>query len=165
MSDKSIVSILFLDTSGGEKFRAINENYYKKADCCLLVYDITNRESFIECQNYYRKTIKEKCIKNIKIILIGNKTDLEDKRVINKEEGANFALKNGYIFMETSCLKYENVYEAFETIIELTNINLKKNEYKIQNIKGKNQYKENIQEKYLKDLSKSFNKIMKYLNN
>ena len=158
MNDKSIVSIRFLDTNGGEKFRAINENYYKKADCCLLVYDITNRKSFIECQNYFGETIKEKCIKNIKIILIGNKTDLEDKRVITKEEGASFALENGLIFMETSCLKNENVYEAFESIIELTNINLKKNEYKIEN-------KENFQEKYLKDLSKSFNKIMKYLNN
>ena len=158
LNEGSIVNINFLDLSGAEKYKNISGSFYKKADCCLLVYDITNRKSFTECQNYYRETIKEKCKKNIQIILIGNKTDLEDKRVITKEEGANFALRNDYIFMETSCLKNENVYEAFESIIELTNINLKKNEYKIEN-------KEHFQEKYLKDLSKSFNKIMKYLSN
>ena len=116
-----------MDTAGEEKFRSINASYYRKADCCLLVYDISNRKSFEEIKNYYNQNIKEQCKKNIKIILLGNKTDLEDQRQVSSEEGASFALENNYIFMETSCLKNTNVANAFETLIEITNIEIKKN--------------------------------------
>ena len=58
---------------------------------------------------------------------MGNKTDLEDKREVKPEEGAAFALENNYIFMETSCLRNQNVPDAFETLIEITNIESKKN--------------------------------------
>ena len=109
-----------MDTSGQERFRAINESYYRRADCCLLVYDISERKSFDECK-YYSKKIKEKCKENIVTILLGNKTDLDYKRQIPSEEGANFSLENGYIFMETSCLKNKNVADAFQTLIEITN--------------------------------------------
>ena len=110
-----------MDTAGQERFRSINTSYYRKADCCLLVYDITNRKSFEEIENYFNEKIKEKCKKNIQVILLGNKTDLEDKRQIKAEEGANFSLINNYIFMETSCIKNTNVSDAFETLIEITN--------------------------------------------
>ena len=72
--------------------------------------------------------MKEKCKKNIKVILLGNKTDLEGegKREVKSKEGADLAEKNDYIFMETSCLKNTNVADAFETLIEDTNIEAKK---------------------------------------
>ena len=60
-------------------------------------------------------------------MLLGNKTDLEDQRKVPSEQGAAIALENDYIFMETSCLKNTNVSNAFETLIELTNIEAKKN--------------------------------------
>ena len=126
MADGSLVKVHLLDTSGQEQYKAINERYYKKADCCLLVYDITNKLSFEECREYYNKNLIERCKKEVKVILLGNKTDLEDKRVIKSEEGAGFALENDYIFMETSCLKNTNVANAFETLIELTNIEAKR---------------------------------------
>ena len=126
MADGSLVKVHLFDTSGQEQYKAINETYYKKADCCLLVYDITNKYSFEECRDYYNKNLIEKCKKEVKVILLGNKTDLEDKRVIKSEEGAGFALENDYIFMETSCLKNTNVANAFETLIELTNIETKR---------------------------------------
>ena len=145
LSDGSLVSVHLYDTAGQEAFRSLNELYYKKADCCLLVYDITNRKSFEECKNYYNKNIIEKCKKNIKVILLGNKTDLEVHRVISSEEGAGFALEHDYLFMETSCMKNTNVANAFETIIELTNIETKKNNNikneKLGNIKFKKQKK------------------------
>ena len=62
------------------------------------------------------------------MVLLGNKSDLESKRVIKPETAANFAVKNGYIFMETSCEKNKNVADAFTTLIEKTNIRMKKNE-------------------------------------
>ena len=127
LTDGTLVNVNTLDTAGQEKYKALNENYYKKADCCLLVYDITNRKSFEECKTYYNEGIMEKCKKNIKVILLGNKADLEDQRKVSSEEAAGFALENDYIFMETSCLKGTNVSDAFETLIELTNIEAKKN--------------------------------------
>ena len=130
MKDGSIVKVHLLDTSGQEIYKSINETYYKKADCCLLVYDITNRKSFDECKDYYNKNLIEKCKKDVKVILLGNKTDLEDQRVISPEEGAGLALENDYIFMETSCLKNSNVASAFETLIELTNIEEKRKQNK-----------------------------------
>ena len=144
LSDGSLVNVNIQDTAGQEKFKAVSESYYRKADCCLLVYDITNRKSFDEVKDYYNENIKEKCKKKIKVILLGNKTDLEDKRKVQPEEGAGLALENDYIFMETSCLKNANVSDAFETLIEITNIESKKNK---DSRKGLQLKKENIKRK------------------
>jgi small GTP-binding protein len=78
LSDGSLVNVNIIDTSGQERFRALNQNYYRNADCCLLVYDVSNRKSFEECK-YYIQQIKERCKQNIKVILLGNKTDLKKK--------------------------------------------------------------------------------------
>ena len=64
LSDGSIVNVRIMDTSGQERYRAINSIYYRQADCCLLVYDITNKKSFEECK-YYSQQIKERCKENI----------------------------------------------------------------------------------------------------
>jgi small GTP-binding protein len=116
-----------MDTGGAEKYRAITTNYYRNADCCLLVYDITEKDSFEEIKNFFNKKIKEICKPDIPVILLGNKTDLESKRQVPSEDGANFCTENGYMFMETSCLKNTNVSDAFETLIELTNREMMKN--------------------------------------
>ncbi len=127
LSDGAIGNVHIYDTAGQEVYRAVSLNYYRKADCCLLVYDITNYNSFKDCVDYYQKNIDEKCKKGIKVVLLGNKTDLEKDRKVQPEEGASFANKNNYIFNEASCLKNTNVSDAFETLIELTNLELKKN--------------------------------------
>ena len=72
LSDGSLVNVQLKDTAGQERFRAINNCYYKKADYCLLVYDITDVKSFEECKNYYNKQINDSCKKNIPVILLGN---------------------------------------------------------------------------------------------
>ncbi len=126
LSDGSLVNVHLYDTAGQEKYKSLSEQYYKKADCCLLVYDITRKKSFEECKDYYNVNLMQKCKKNVKVILLGNKADLEDKREVPSEEGAGFATENDYIFMETSCLKNTNVSDAFATLIELTNIEAKR---------------------------------------
>ena len=131
MSDGSLANVQIMDTSGQERFRAINQNYYRRADCCLLVYDITDAKSFEACK-YYSEQIKERCKKNIKTVLLGNKTDLESERKVPPEKGAAFSLKNNYIFMETSCKKNENVADAFEVLIETTHREIEKNKDKIE---------------------------------
>ena len=126
LSDGSIVNVNIMDTSVQEIFRALNTIYYKMADCCLLVYDITNIDSFKEIK-YYNEQIKENCKKNVKVILLGNKSDLENERKVSSEKAAKYSMINDYIFMETSCFKNKNVADAFSTLIEITNIESKKN--------------------------------------
>ena len=131
LSDGSLVNVEFLDTAGQERYRTLNNQYYRKADACLLVYDISNKITFQSIKNYYKREIKEKCKDDIKIILLGNKTDLEDQREVSSIEGADFAFENNYIFMETSCLENRNVADSFETLIELTyreNLNIYANQ-------------------------------------
>ena len=120
LNDGTIVEVNLIDTSGQERFNSIVSSYYKRADCCLLVYDITNKNSFKKIKEYYIEQLKE-YNKNIrKIILLGNKTDLEDERKVGKEEGLALAEENKFIFMETSCVSNMNVSSAFETLIEMT---------------------------------------------
>lgn len=115
-----------MDTGGQERFNCIIKNYYRLADCCLLVYDITQKKTFDKIENYYINQLNENTDSIKKVILLGNKTDLKDKRQISTEEGLKLAEKNGYIFMESSCVDNYNVSSAFETLIEMTNTELKK---------------------------------------
>ena len=65
----------------------------------------------------------------MKVILIGNKVDLKEQRLVSQEEGAKFAEENNYYFKETSCEKNFNVADAFETIIIMTHNDMIKNNY------------------------------------
>ena len=121
LSDGSIIKLRLFDTAGQENYNALTENYYKKADCCLLVYDITKRSSFDKIKNYYIKKIKDNCTSILKVVLLGNKADLKDQRKVDDFEGANLALENGYVFMESSCKDNYNVSDAFTTLVEMIN--------------------------------------------
>ena len=126
------------DTPGNENYNGINETYYRKADAILLVYDISNKESFDRIKQYFYPKIKELCKKDIPILLLGNKLDKENEREVSIEEGASFAVEKNYLFKECSCLKNENVSEAFEALIDMWNIgNKSKNSSKTEIIKNK----------------------------
>ena len=87
-----------------------------------MVYDISNHSSFDEIKNYYCNEIRDICQNNIPVILLGNKTDLEDERQVSQEDGVILAVSHNYKFMETSAKKNENVADAFEALIELWNV-------------------------------------------
>ena len=114
------MNVLIADTAGQEKLKALSNQYYQKADGVLLVYDITNQASFDEIKNYYSKQIKDRCKFGVKVLLLGNKTDLEDERKISPEMGVNYAVDNNFLFMEKKKIKNKNVAGCFETLIELT---------------------------------------------
>ncbi len=104
------------DTAGQERFKNIQASYYKGANGILVVYDITNRESF-EHLNSWLIEIEKNGNKNVYKLLIGNKNDLEDQRVITKDEGEEFASINGLEFFETSA---KTAYQVQEAFIQLT---------------------------------------------
>ena len=84
----------------------------------MLVYDISDIKTFEKIKNYYSIKIKELCKEETYIILVGNKTDKENKRKVSQNDGLELAEKENYLFIETSCLNNSNISEAFEKLIE-----------------------------------------------
>ena len=78
----------------------------------MLVYDITRRETFTHVTKWL-DDVRTNSSKNVTVILIGNKKDLEDKRQVSYEEGEAFAKENGLMFLETSAKTAYNVVESF----------------------------------------------------
>ena len=111
LNGKSI-KIQIWDTAGQEAFQAITRTYYKGAVGALLVYDITRRETFNHVTKWL-DDVRTNSTKNVTVILIGNKKDLEDKRQVSYEEGEAFAKENGLMFLETSAKTAYNVVESF----------------------------------------------------
>lgn len=117
--DGQRVKLQVWDTAGQESFRSITRSYYRGAHGALLVYDITRRETFAHLQGWLRE-VHEHSNKEMVIMLIGNKSDLDNKRAVTFDEGRKFAEENGLIFMETSAKTAENVDAAFlETAREI----------------------------------------------
>ena len=113
----SIFDIYLGDCWGQECYMAVRSGEVQKADGIILIYDITDNESFESSKYFYDDKIKSLCKKNIKKLLLGNKCDLKEKRVIIREQGLKFASENNYKFKEISCCTNENVFEAFEEFI------------------------------------------------
>ena len=105
------------DTCGDEKFHSITRQYYKDAHGILLIYDITNKDSFdniIYWQNEVRNNAQEDTV----LFLVGNKTDCTKERQISKQEGENKAEELGMIFTEVSAKNGDNILLLFQKIIE-----------------------------------------------
>ena len=107
-----VVRIQIWDTAGQEAFRSITRTYYKSSTCAFIVYDITDKKSFENVITWLNEC-RDMCYKDILICLIGNKSDLEGKRVISYEEGKNFADENNLLFFETSAKNGSNIQECF----------------------------------------------------
>ena len=114
---KDKVKLSIIDTSGQERYMSITKNYYKQADGVLLMYDITNKNSFKNLENWFEEIEKNKN-GYIHIYLIGNKNDLEHDREVSKQEGENFAREHDCKFFETSILKDKNVKKLFVQLAE-----------------------------------------------
>ncbi|CAA0812496.1 Ras-related protein RABA4a [Striga hermonthica] len=115
------------DTAGQERYRAVTSAYYRGAVGAMLVYDITKRQTFEHIPRWLEE-LRSHADKNIVIILIGNKSDLEDQRAVPMEDAKEFAQNEGLFFLETSALAATNVEEAFMTVLtEIFNIVNKKN--------------------------------------
>ena len=106
------------DTAGQERFRNVISSYFRGSHGIFLIYDITNRDSFKNLENWLIE-IEKNASQNVLKILIGNKSDLVDDREIKTEEGQAFANRNGMKFIETSAKMNTNVNEAFETLAKL----------------------------------------------
>lgn len=133
INDK-IFKIEMWDTAGQERYKSITSAYYKGAKGALVVYDTTSAQSFENVDKWYNE-IKEKTGKDIKLILIGNKIDLSEQKVVNTDEALAKAKTWGIPLMETSAKSAVNVKEAFHDLLKEMYLEMNKN---LQNVENKN---------------------------
>ena len=113
--DEKKIKMQIWDTAGQERFKNIIASYYRGAHGILLIYDVTDKDSFKNLSNWLIE-IEKNSSKNVLKVLIGNKTDLEEKRVISYNQAKEFADSYGLKYIETSAKKNLNVNEAFATL-------------------------------------------------
>ncbi|GLJ23293.1 hypothetical protein SUGI_0440660 [Cryptomeria japonica] len=103
------------DTAGQERFRTLTSAYYRGAQGIILVYDVTQRDTFTNLSDVWLKELDlystyRDCIK----MVVGNKVDKVQERVVSKQEGIQFAREHGCIYLECSaknCINVENCFE------------------------------------------------------
>ena len=108
------VRLIIYDTAGQEKFRSLIPMYIREAQIILLVYDITDKESFDSIPKWIQE-VKDVLNKEVVFALIGNKLDLENQRKVSFEEGKKLAEQNNFIFQEVSAktgINFENLFEV-----------------------------------------------------
>ena len=120
--DNQDIHLLLYDTAGQEKFRSLIPMYTRDANIILLVYEVTSKDSFLHLNHWLNDltTVKKD---EVIFVVVGNKTDLEDKREVSREEGEQFAKDNDYLFAEVSAkdgkgfqdLFYKNLFERIRT--------------------------------------------------
>jgi len=113
--DGKTIKLQIWDTAGQERFRTITSSYYRGAHGIIIVYDITDVESFNNVRQWLFE-IDRFASEHVNKLLVGNKSDLVNKRVVTKETATEFAEGLGIPFLETSAKNSTNVEEAFLTM-------------------------------------------------
>mmetsp|Transcript_23079 Transcript_23079/g.26785 ORF Transcript_23079/g.26785 Transcript_23079/m.26785 type:complete len:211 (-) Transcript_23079:207-839(-) len=106
------VKLQIWDTAGQERFKTITSSYYKGAHGIILTYDITDKQSFRDIENWLSE-VEKHANEKVNKLLVGNKCDLESQRQVSYEEGKKFADQLGIKFIETSAKNSVNVDAAF----------------------------------------------------
>ena len=106
------IKLQIWDTAGQERFRTITTSYYKGAHAIVIVFDITDKDSF-EHVKIWMQDIDKFAKQGVMRILVGNKCDLEHQRAVTKNEGNEMALKYGIKYLETSAKDTINIENLF----------------------------------------------------
>ncbi len=112
LSDNKIIKMQIWDTAGQDRFRAITKNYYKGAHGIILMFDVTSTMSFNNIKNWLLQ-IKENSSDKILIVLVGNKVDAINRRVVSKDDADKVAREYNLSYFETSAKDNLNVQETF----------------------------------------------------
>jgi Ras-related protein Rab-2A len=138
----TIYKIQLWDTAGQEAYRSITKLYYRGSIGCLMVYDITNKNSF-DSLKFWIEDLKEYCDPNTIITLVGNKTDCEANREVTVAEGKEFAERHGMAFFETSAKTGDNVSDCFADAVEKISKKIDTGEIVFTKSKGR-EYTQNV---------------------
>ena len=113
--DDATVKFEIWDTAGQERYRSLAPMYYRGAAAAIVVYDITNPDSFTGAKSWV-KELQRRGDPNVVIALAGNKADLESRRKVEFEEANSYAEENGILHLETSAKNANNVKALFVEI-------------------------------------------------
>jgi len=116
--DGKRVKLQIWDTAGQERFRTIASSYYRNAHGFLIVYDVTNTESFNNVAMWLEEINRYCNTPGVSKVLVGNKSDLVMKKVVDFHTAQEFAEKSGMEFVETSAKSYTNVEQMFDSLVE-----------------------------------------------
>ncbi len=117
LDNGSEIKFKIFDTAGQERFKSISQNYIKKANGVLLMYDISDEASFNNIENWMQN-IQDNSGNKMCIVLVATKCDLVEERVVSKESGEKLAEKYGIHFYETSSKDNINIEKSFYDIAE-----------------------------------------------
>ena len=112
------IHVQIWDTAGQERFHTITAAYYRGIDAVMLVYDVTQRLSFTHITKWV-KDVESKSQSKVNMVLVANKSDLQDVRAVTSEEGQHLAMEYGIDFFEASAKTGVNVNESFHRLVEL----------------------------------------------
>jgi small GTP-binding protein len=113
------ITMQLWDTAGQEKYRALAPMYYRSADVAILVYDVTQLDSF-EAMEQWSNELAEKAPPNLQLIIVGNKVDLKDDRVVQTEAAQQWTKDhNAKVYVEVSAKTGTGIMELFATAAEL----------------------------------------------
>jgi len=112
--EEARINFMIWDVAGQKFFQRVRKHYYQQAHAAFIMYDVTNRQSFESVDMWYNDVRAE--LPTIPFVIIGNKIDLKDKRVVTSEEGREKAKKFKCAFMETSAKTGENVMDTFNIL-------------------------------------------------
>ncbi|XP_064456051.1 ras-related protein Rab-18-like [Ornithodoros turicata] len=116
--DGNRAKLAIWDTAGSERFRTLTPSYYRGAQGAILVYDVTNQSSFQKL-NHWLTELETYCTRpNVVKMLVGNKIDKQENRVVTKEDGMSYARKHSMLFIEASAKTKDGVQCAFEELVE-----------------------------------------------
>ena len=133
--NKEIIKVEVWDTAGQERYRAITSSYYKGAKGAIIVYDITNEDSFKNVESWMNEVMK-KGQKGMELLLIGNKKDLVNDRLVSEEKGIEKAKELNMHLFEASALEKTNVNEAFNYLMREIYLGMKIEKNNFNNIDG-----------------------------
>lgn len=123
-------SLEILDTAGTEEFSAMRDLYVKNGQGFILVYSITSQATFNDLEEFYERILRIKDVGHqnlLPLVLVGNKIDLEDERVVGRQAGQELARRWRCTFLEASAKSQANVNEIFFEIVRLINQTTPKN--------------------------------------
>ena len=115
--DGKIIKVQIWDTAGHERFRSITYSYYRGANAIIIVFDITDKKSFLSITEWL-KQIEKHAKENVFKFLVGNKSDLSEERKVTYEEAKEYADKHDLPYIETSAKEGININELFESSIK-----------------------------------------------
>ena len=113
--ESQTVRLQVWESAGQERFRSLIPSYIRDSSVAVCVYDVTNRLSFKSLPKWIEDVRSERG-SDVLIVLVGNKTDLPDKRQVSTEEGEKFALSESALFIETSAKAGANVKNLFKLL-------------------------------------------------